>query len=285
MISVTEQELKTNIDNILSYVLSNKKLLEEQILVDIPEDVRISFINTYCTETGCKGTPIEIMDTFPQTPPTTCFILLQFEASEEDDNYTPISGLEGDITFSSEGDMFRENALVKCTDGHAYLTTLNPILKVYSIQQTSSFTVIDKHTVEIPYFDWYASNDKEVTICYSSGNSSEGTSHSFGVNLLEKVSVDFISSNLNTLKCLYAILLYIQIVLRQSLSNNGNIYLPHITIQGNDIIQELNSSNASLGQQLYYRRMEIMYHTTQAINSPTGGFLDNITLEGGSSNA
>ena len=76
MISIVEQELKDNLNDILKYILSKKDILENQILSEIPNDIKDSFIHIYSKYDNNKGVNIDVLDTFPQTPPNTAFILI-----------------------------------------------------------------------------------------------------------------------------------------------------------------------------------------------------------------
>lgn len=282
MISIVEQELKDNLNDILKYILSKKDILENQILSEIPNDIKDSFIHIYSKYDNNKGVDIDVLDTFPQTPPNTAFILMQFEASEEDKDSSSLGNLESGSMNSGEGNIVQEKLLVDTNDGKATVTTSNNIDYVLSILQSSNFKIIGTNVIEIPYFPFYEDKNHYIDITYTPLISDESKEIlSFGMNLIEKISIDFISPNTGVLKCLYAIMVYIQSYMKKILSNNGNVYLPEIALQGNDFIKELNDGNSSQGQQLFYRRMEVTYHTTQTFNYALGDKLEDFDVESG----
>ena len=108
-----------------------------------------------------------------------------------------------------------------------------------------------------------------------------GQSYPIGINTIEAVTIDFISNNTNTIRCLSGIFVYIETYLRKSLEDNGAVFLPSIELNGMDMVQDVSTAENSLGgQQLYYRRLTVNYHVTQTIKQNMNQTLDKIILGG-----
>lgn len=281
MISITEQELKDNITKLLSYLLNKKDILENQILIELPDDVKKPFINMYTTYDNNKGIKIPVLDTFPSNKTENTFVLIQFEASTSDNENQSLGSLQGDVQDINEGNVVQENLSITTDNlGNVYVTPSKPFIDILNCIQTTVKSIDKKNNrVYLDNVDSMLVNT--VTLIYTQDtNVGQGKILPIGLNLIEKISVDFISNNMSVLKCMYAIMLYMQAYLRLSLSNNGNVYLPDVEFKGNDYIAELNGNNANLGQQMFYRRLEITYKTTQTINIPTD-LISLINVRGG----
>ena len=135
--------------------------------------------------------------------------------------------------------------------------------------------------------DLYKDYKVPVTVFYTvfrkhrdGGNINHKDVMGYGINLQEVCVVDFVSNNQDTLRCLSNILLAITIYLRQTLEDNSSIYLPNVSTQGNDLIQEINTaSNSVTGQQLFYRRLTITYKTTQVLETNAGDRITDVDAE------
>lgn len=285
MISVVESELKSSLKKVLDYVLSSQQILEFDILNDIPDVNKKSFIETFAKYGGNKGIDIPIYDTFPQEPPTNgAFFLIQFEGSEDDLDSQSISQQLGNRQSNDEGEVYEESHLEIQTkelgDGtkQAYVTLPMKAHSIIGIKQLTDYQLINGDTIVFKYFDVYDKDKYYLDVTFSKSTGIQGKSIPAGVSMLEKISIDFVSTNMDVLKCLYAIMVYVQAYLKQSLELNHNVFLPTFRFQGNDAIAEMSQDNSNQGNYLYYRRLEITVHTTQSISLPATKELTQINV-------
>ena len=140
--------------------------------------------------------------------------------------------------------------------------------------------------ISFPYLSIYDKQDIIFDVFYNIKENHKGRSYPIGINTKEAVTIDFISSNTDTIRCLSGIFTYMEVYLRKTLEDNTNIYLPEIELNGMDMIEDVNAGNSSIGgQQLFYRRLQITYHVTQTIRQGAGENLEKIIMtEKGDSN-
>lgn len=274
----------TNIDSLIlnqlnktiNMYLSNSKVLKKMLLQDLDEDIVNSFIHTYCTDNGNQGTEIPIYTMFPNEPPTTAYILCQFEASEEDVEHESLGNVVGDFISGSSGQEIQETLDIKVDDNkNAYVETTYPISEVLSVVQVSKYNQTDTNKIEIPYIDVYSDTSvlHKLTVFYSMKDENPLTNNNtlpLGVEMKEKAVIDFLSPNLDVLRCLQPIMLAANIYLKQQLEQNSNVHLPFVNLQGSDQVATLSADNSPNSQNLYYRRMTITYKVTQAISQNMG---------------
>lgn len=278
---MVDQQIADETESLLNYLLSNSYIIKQEILAQLPDKIADSFIDTYCTDDGHHGKGIPVYYTFPETPPRTAFLLVQFKGSTEDDDSSVLGGLEGPLSDNDEGDTIHERLTVKVDEEHhAYLEPTNTVKYVRSIPQTNQYK-LDDNRIYIPYIDGL--EGKHIDVYYAIKTTRRGKIYPIGINTKEGVTVDFIASNTNVIRCLSAIFTYIRIYLKKSLEENGSIYLPMIEMNGMDLIADNQANNSIPGQQLYYRRLQITYHVTQTISKGAGELLSEFKIKEGNS--
>lgn len=281
-ISLVDQALVDEVTSLLRGILSNPYIIQQDILGQLPSETVDSFIDTYGLGKGNHGIDIPLYFAFPQTPPKNAFLLAQFKGATEDVDNSVLGNLQGPLVDNSVGDLVHEKLVVqtKVVNGEkvAYLETKYPIKSVVSIPQTTTWD-FGGNKIDLPYLSIYDKQKTIFDVFYNIKENRKGQSYPIGINTKEAVTIDFISSNTDTIRCLSGIFTYMEIYLRKTLEENANIYLPEIELNGMDVIEDVNAGNSSIGgQQLFYRRLQITYHVTQSIRQDAGENLEKIIL-------
>lgn len=294
-INTIDTYISNRISDVLNGFLSSRSTLEDNILSDLPDDIVEPFINTFgFNSDGIAKQEIPVLFTFPQNKEQGTFILVQYEGSEEDKDNSSLGNLQSGVYDYAEGDEIKEKSFVQVdTTGETPIAFIEMKNNVYAVDNILEISGSEKlafkgNKIFVPYMDIYKSFKVPVTVFYTvyrqhrnGGNINHKDVMGYGINLQEVCVVDFISNNQDTLRCLSNILLAISIYLRQTLEDNSSIYLPTISTQGNDLIQEINTaSNSITGQQLFYRRLTISYKTTQILETNAGDKITDVEAEG-----
>ena len=272
-ISNVDQQLVDEIKSLMAGVLGNSTLVKSEIMGDLPTDLVDDFVATYCTDESNRGLEIPIYFAFPTTPPKTAFLLAQYKGSVEDEDSSSLGGVQGSVQDKHEGPVLHEKvAFTYYPDEHILMgTTQNKIYSITSIPQLAIQTIESEGNRLIVHgvnddigsmFDGIKTTD----VYYSEYlDDKKADILPIGINTNEGVTIDFIASNTNTIRCLSALFLYIQIYLRHTITENYNVYDPKIEVSGMDAIENL-QNQGDLSQQLYYRRLTITYKVTQVIS-------------------
>lgn len=286
-ISYVDQFVVDNLDSLLKGILNNSYIIREDILKDLPSDIVDSFINSYSSDTG-KGTPIPIAFTFPANQEGSTYIVAQFKGSQEVPEDSSLGSYQGGIGSQAEGDMVKERLPVQVSGNTAYVTLTDFPYKVVSVKENSSYS--------------YTKNDKTVTLAYSPFYSDGTTRYvhvayskykyynnealedkyieTIGINTVEGVTLDIVSTNINNLRCLYGIINTILIYLKSSLEDNYNINSPQVKVEGDDLMADFNNATDSTnGQRYFFRRFEISYKVTQTVSPLAGDKVDKLDIE------
>ena len=272
-ISNVDQQLVDEVKSIMAGILGNSTLIRSEVMGDLPTDLVDDFVATYCTDGSNRGLEIPVYFAFPTTPPKTAFLLAQYKGSVEDEDSSSLGGIQGNVQDKHEGPVLHEKvAFVYRPDEHILVgTTQNNIYSINSIPQFS----IKNIESEKNYIIVQGINDdigslfdgiKTTDVYYSEYlDDKKADMLPIGINTNEGVTIDFIASNTNTIRCLSALFLYIQIYLRHTIAETYNVYDPKIEVSGMDAIENLRNQG-DLSQQLYYRRLTITYKVTQVIS-------------------
>lgn len=278
-IELVDQHIVDEVNSLLKGILANPYIIKQEILSQLPDKIVDNFINTYGIGKGNHGVEIPLYFAFPQTPPKTAFLLAQFKGSQEDEDNAVLGNYQGNLVSNDNGNLTHEKLPVVVDGKQAYLQPSKPIKSVYSIPQTNVYEVRD-NKVYIPYLPVY-NKDSKFDLFYIIKEENTGQSYPIGINTIEAVTIDFISNNTNTIRCLSGIFVYIETYLRKSLEDNGAVFLPSVELNGMDMVQDVSTEENSLGgQQLYYRRLTVNYHVTQTIKQNMNQTLDKIILGG-----
>lgn len=278
-IELVDQHIVDEVNSLLKGILANPYIIKQEILSQLPNKIVDNFINTYGIGKDNHGVEIPLYFAFPQTPPKTAFLLAQFKGSQEDEDNAVLGNYQGNLVSNDNGNLTHEKLPVLVDGKQAYLQPSKPIKSVYSIPQTNVYEVRD-NKVYIPYLPVY-NKDSKFDLFYIIKEENTGQSYPIGINTIEAVTIDFISNNTNTIRCLSGIFVYIETYLRKSLEDNGAVFLPSVELNGMDMVQDVSTEENSLGgQQLYYRRLTVNYHVTQTIKQNMNQTLDKIILGG-----
>lgn len=278
-IELVDQHIVDEVNSLLKGILANPYIIKQEILSQLPNKIVDNFINTYGIGKDNHGVEIPLYFAFPQTPPKTAFLLAQFKGSQEDEDNAVLGNYQGNLVSNDNGNLTHEKLPVIVDGKQAYLQPSKPIKSVYSIPQTNVYEVRD-NKVYIPYLPVY-NKDSKFDLFYIIKEENTGQSYPIGINTIEAVTIDFISNNTNTIRCLSGIFVYIETYLRKSLEDNGAVFLPSVELNGMDMVQDVSTEENSLGgQQLYYRRLTVNYHVTQTIKQNMNQTLDRIILGG-----
>ena len=284
-ISLVDQQVSDDISSLLQGILSNFYIINRDILAEFPDDISNAFMETYGIGDNYKGINIPIYFSFPDTVPKSAFLLVQYEGGEEDTDLSSLGLIVGNR--QANGSMSTIHELLKVqvdnsgSEPVAYLQTSQNISSVLSVVQTTNYTSKD-NKIYLKYVDSYKTDDVYMDVYYSPLSDASGFHTPTGIVMNDKVTVAIISSNVNTVRCLSAIMAYISIYLKTRLENNGNVFLPKISFNGMDLIESVNSGDDSIsGQQLRYRRMEISYKTTQSVGINSTNVLSDIGMKEG----
>lgn len=278
-IELVDQHIVDEVNSLLKGILANPYIIKQEILSQLPNKIVDNFINTYGIGKDNHGVEIPLYFAFPQTPPKTAFLLAQFKGSQEDEDNAVLGNYQGNLVSNDNGNLTHEKLPVIVDGKQAYLQPSKPIKSVYSIPQTNVYEVRD-NKVYIPYLPVY-NKDSKFDLFYIIKEENTGQSYPIGINTIEAVTIDFISNNTNTIRCLSGIFVYIETYLRKSLEDNGAVFLPNVELNGMDMVQDVSTEENSLGgQQLYYRRLTVNYHVTQTIKQNMNQTLDKIILGG-----
>lgn len=294
-INTIDTYISDKISSILEGFLSSRSTLEDNILSDLPDDIVEPFINTFGYDSnGIAKQEIPVLFTFPSNKEQGTFILVQYEGSQEDGENSSLGNLQSGIYDYAEGSEIKEKSYVQVDNSGdtpvAFIQMKNDVYSVDNILEISGSDNLKfkGNKIFVPYMDLYKDYKVPVTVFYTvfrkhrdGGNINHKDVMGYGINLQEVCVVDFVSNNQDTLRCLSNILLAITIYLRQTLEDNSSIYLPNVSTQGNDLIQEINTaSNSVTGQQLFYRRLTITYKTTQVLETNAGDRITDVEAEG-----
>lgn len=272
-ISNVDQQLVDEVKSIMAGILGNSTLIRSEVMGDLPTDLVDDFVATYCTDGSNRGLEIPVYFAFPTTPPKTAFLLAQYKGSVEDEDSSSLGGIQGNVQDKHEGPVLHEKvAFVYRPDEHILVgTTQNNIYSINSIPQFSIKNIESEKNYIIVHginndigslFDGIKTTD----VYYSEYlDNKKADMLPIGINTNEGVTIDFIASNTNTIRCLSALFLYIQIYLRHTIAETYNVYDPKIEVSGMDAIENLRNQG-DLSQQLYYRRLTITYKVTQVIS-------------------
>lgn len=267
-----DQFILDKLDSLVSGFLSDSNFLKDTLLPDLPTDIVNSFIDTYCSDGTHKGINIPVVTTFPQQNQGEAFILVQFKQGVEDQDKASIGNVQGSIARLNVGADITEKLPVLLKEDNnetiAYLQPTKPPAEIYSVHESTYFNEDEDGLVEIPYFDFYKDKTHYYHISYAPKLEDVADTRQIpkGMVLSEQVAVDFCATNIDVLRCMTSILSAIQVYLKDALNQNSAIDLPTLSLEGTDLVLEVNDPTTSIsGQQVYYRRMNISFTTVDTV--------------------
>lgn len=283
-----QETIQQNLNALLA-----KPYIIDKVLNSFNSEVRNNFKNKFCAnEAGEFNTEIPVQFTFPRTKELqTAFILIQLEGAKEI-NEGGKGGSIGMLTGtgnSAKGDVQVTNAkLTVDKDKRIAYYTIPSAKEVISIQNWAGRYSLggDKHErVFIPYAEYLETGmaSKIFYIPWLIDNSSNFVEPEptklIGYDVQEVYSIDSVSQNMDTLRCLDAILRTIFIYMRNNIDEQVEYRLQSLSIQGTDLISEINNStDSAFGNQLYYRRILAGYNTTYSVDVSLANDLRKLNL-------
>lgn len=277
--------LQSNINSYIDKLLTSSYIIREVVLADFDEDIRDSFIKTFCRDSDNKGTEIPVTFTFPESKQDKqAFILIQYKGGEESESdLGSITGVSRESTETEETIETLEVHVEKRDQGKVcYLEPTKHVADVETIYNfAGSYRVADGRVyLESPVLEQYLELGEPISfkIMYTAYTEDIDYSYQgqpykidYGYNLLETFTIDSVSNNMDTLRCLDALLRTVLIYMRSTPHEQIEYRLAHLVFMGSDLIQEINTpTNSIKGEQLFYRRAEISYDSTYSIQVSKG---------------
>jgi len=277
-----DEYLKKTISTQMTVLLENPYIIKEAVLSDIDSVVRQSFIDTYCGKNPKQEIPVS----FTYNPEHSNFgqILIQYKGAEEDEG--SLGGLVGSMN-DIEGNTRQEDVVWKTVnrqsdEGYSEIVlmveTEEPIERLLSFKNVSlkgaNVHVEDKY-VYIPYQKSLDSLDNvEDKITYIPSREDDVIPRDGvlrGYDLTESYTIDTISSNIDMLRCIDNLLKTILITMRQNVNEQTEYRLAQLNFSGLDLLDPINSpTDSARGNQIFYRRAEVVYGVTYSINTTYG---------------
>lgn len=277
--------LQSNISSYIDKLLTSSYIIREVVLADFDEDIRNSFIKTFCRDSDNKGTEIPVTFTFPESKQDKqAFILIQYKGGEESESdLGSTTGVSRESTETEETIETLEVRVEERDQGKVcYLKPTKQVSDVETIYNfAGSYRVADGRVyLESPILEQYLELGESISFKIMYTAYTEDVDYSFpsqpykvdyGYNLLETFTIDSISNNMDTLRCLDALLRTVLIYMRSTPHEQIEYRLAHLVFMGSDLIQEINTPTNSInGEQLFYRRAEISYDSTYSIQVSKG---------------
>lgn len=277
--------LQSNISSYIDKLLTSSYIIREVVLADFDEDIRNSFIKTFCRDSDNKGTEIPVTFTFPESKQDKqAFILIQYKGGEESESdLGSTAGVSRESTETEETIETLEVQVEKRDQGKVcYLKPTKHVADVETIYNfAGSYRVADGRVyLESPILEQYLELGESISfkIMYTAytedidySSPSQPYKVDYGYNLLETFTIDSVSNNMDTLRCLDALLRTVLIYMRSTPYEQIEYRLAHLVFMGSDLIQEINTPTNSInGEQLFYRRAEISYDSTYSIQVSKG---------------
>lgn len=286
--------LQASIKKYLGRLLSSPYIIREVVLADFEPSVKESFIATFCPNKNGSGKEIPVIFTFPQAKQDkSAFMLIQFKGgSEYEGSLGNNVGNHIEHTGNATKETLRVQKETKDSVTKFYVVPKSPVADVISFEGYSGqYRVADGRvyleatkTMESAY---ETISDFQVILYYTPyvdkvdyTYPEQPINTAIGYDLSETYTIDSVSNNMDTLRCLDALLRTILIYMRDTMSEQVEYRLPNVEFMGTDLIQELNdATNSGTGEQLFYRRAEVSYVSTYSINVDKGTDLKDVSLK------
>lgn len=266
---------------------SKERYIIKDALGGMESDVADTFINTFCKDSAEKK-ELEVSYAFPKqkSQADARYVISLGEMEEDSDYIGGLTGIGEEGRPDNEENVLTETVPVLKDAEGLHFELSKPILNLSSIDELSSVdNFIDKDK-EDDDDNRVNLNDKmlnyvgkEFTITYvaqDEGPRKDYGGVDLGFKATEHVIVEAISNNLDTVRCMYALLKYILIISRSS-SNEANYrQLQHISSSGLQIAQ---MSSTDLNDIVWVFPMDISYSVDYQIRNDSLATLDDISLE------
>lgn len=290
--------LQKQISTILNGFLKNPYIIREVLLRDFSKGNIDSFVNRFCKTDSSNGEEIPVKFTFPNDmEQRSAFLLVQFKGAQEpEEKDGSLGSLKGNSNAET-GDKEIETKEIQIyfdpNLGHdvCYFELDKPISK-YSTFSFNNLSVknvqvdYEKNRIYVPDMLIHSENFKSTITYTTSALDSKGNKIAdnkeklIGFDLNEVYTIDVISENIDTVRCLIAILKAVLITMRTNNDEQTEYKLQSLTFHGMDLVQaENNSSTSASGQQLFYQRVEVGYDNTYSLPNTKGFDIKNFNID------
>jgi len=282
--------LRETINTKMKALLKNPYIIREVVLSDIEDTVRDNFISTFCNPDSPLEIPVSY--TFNRERANTGMILIQYKGAEEDidgdgGSIGGVTGLTNDKNGNTAQDNFVWRVATDDTGEPVLMATakqnIRELLAFRNISTTSIPTTVKDNIVTMPYdIATKALNGVQDKITYIPEQGQQVVSREGvlrGYDLTEVYTIDTISTNIDTLRCINNLLKVIFIPMRLDVEEQTEYRLAELSFSGLDLLDSFNSpTNSAMGEQLYYRRAEVSYGVTYSINTSYGIKIEEIDV-------
>lgn len=281
----------------LKAFLSDSYILNEEILNDFPKEIRQSFIHTFSTDKkntpGALGKPIDVRFTYvPKDLSPDATVLIQEKGGQEQNSDNQSIGMNMGMTDEKDANVYKESSLdhYDPKKNLAYLQVSHPINKIISIDKYDGRKKVIGNRIYLlgSYSAFLAKNNnvpnEKCVITYNSksSNVNKYNKHNVydleGYDATESYTLDLIAPNIDTIRCLSALMKAIFIAMRlQAVQENTRFHLPKITEQGVDQLHTINNSTHSVfGNKYFYKRFTLNYLVTYTLPQKVGFYINHI---------
>ena len=289
--------LRNEVSKQISLLQENPYIVKENILKDFDDKVASSFVNTFCNTSKGSGKEIPVTFTFGNNKnPADAFIVIQFKGSSESDDDGSLGGVMSDHDVA-DGNLVQEVSYltIEKLNGfyRAYFEVSQPISNLGDISTFSGNFQIDGNRIYIPYDDSMQDGLNNSTynksiITYSPQDIDVDNNKKVhkqtiltGYEFIENYTIDSVSNNQDTLRCLDAILKTILIYMRYNATEQTEYKVAQLKFMGSDLVAVNSPDSTVFGEQIFYRRAEVSYKVTYSIESSYGVFLKKLNVNGG----
>lgn len=240
-----------------TYNTNNQPYFLDDILRHVGEQAKDNFEKSFGGASPSRS--IDVVYSFPQKSTNfDALYMINQGALSEDTQY--ISNLGNAYVGRPTYDTTTESLVVQSSDNQCYFTTTNPIAAVSKIKGMSSncFSGISNNTIYLKNVSNRVGESFDVTYIplINDSRSSDMNGWEMAFNGTESLNIYALSNNMNTLRCLRDILIYILITLRSTEEQDDVFALQKINSEGISTYQ-----NEQLEKPLYAIKFVLTYNT------------------------
>lgn len=240
-----------------TYNTNNQPYFLDDILRHVGEQAKDNFEESFGGANPSRS--IDVVYSFPQKSTNfDALYMINQGALSEDTQY--ISNLGNAYIGRPTYDTITESLAVQSNGEQCYFTTTNPIAAVSKIKGMSSncFGGVSNNTIYLNNVSDRVGESFDVTYIplINDSRSSDMNGWEMAFNGTESLNIYALSNNMNTLRCLRDILIYILITLRSTEDQDDVFALQKINSEGISTYQ-----NEQLEKPLYAIKFMLTYNT------------------------
>ena len=164
-VTYVDQFILDNLKSLTKGLLSDSKLMRQEVLAGLPDRLVDDFINTYCNDKPNQGKPIQVATTFPAQAPTNPFILVQFKQGVEAQDDSSIGNVQGSVYDAQQGNTVVKKLPVHTDKQKAFIELPEPAYGVYHVKEVTDYS-FKNNRVYVPYFPFYDDQQHLMTVTY-----------------------------------------------------------------------------------------------------------------------